>query len=307
MKSRSMVLTLLIVISGLLLGLACAMLFLEKHRLKAVEQNIDIFSQRLTSSMALDPYPNQANIDATRANVKTLEADVATLRKEMNAGQIAIETNMVSLEWRSLWIAKKEALHEAAKKAGVVVPPACSFGFEKYDDGTSPLNRGDVRRLELQLKTIDQLCRLLYQSGISELKSVARELFEEQTVGSSSRRAVTAIEQATTNETPLYAKEHFRIELMARESAVVEILNRLSINKMFTVVTSVGIDGHAGVELRSTAGTGEELERETRQVQPAAATDGRKIITGRGREQPAEVVLELDVYEFGEVPKESSP
>lgn len=303
MKSRNMALTVLIVTSVVLIGVACAMLVWERNKLRTATQAIEVDVSRLNNSMALNPFPSQTNIAATRANAKTLEDDAAVLRKEMNAGQIVVEPGMEPLTWRALLTKKKKDLQDEAKSAGIRLPMQCSFGFEKYDDGTSPRNRGDVRRLNLQLKTVEQLCKILYQSGVAEIKSISREQFEDQAGVVATRGSVTGVE-AATNEVALFTKEHFVLGLMAKEAALVEVLNGLSISKMFTVVTMVRVAGNPGVELRQTARGAEEPEHEARPGQAVTGIDDRKIITGRGRERPAEVLLEVDVYEFGDAPKE---
>ena len=184
MKSKGkMALTSLIVIGSVMICAAGAMLFLEQRRLQTAAGKMEIDIRRLTNSMALMPFPSPGNIEATSTNVQTLEDDLALLCREMNAGRIEVEDGIEPLTWRALLTKRKKDLQDEARASNVNLPPQFSFGFQKYDDGTSPKNRGDVKRLTLQLKTVEQLCTIVFKSGASAITTLTREEFEEKGVG----------------------------------------------------------------------------------------------------------------------------
>jgi len=296
MKSKNVAITTLAVASAVIIGAAGVMLYLEHRRWLTAKEGIDIYRPKLTSSIARDPYPSLSNIVAVSNNVKTLEDDAALLRREMNAGQVTVEAGMDHLTWLSLLTKRKKDLQNRATVAKVKLPPRFPFGFEIYDQGTPP-KVSDVRRLELQLKTVEQLCRIMYQSGISEIQTVTRELFEGQDVRAT-RGSVAAVAVAT-NESPLFTSEHFVIGLKAKEAALLDLLNGLAASKMFVVVTLVRVTGEPGVELRAMPKSGEDADSG---LKPESAGDeslSAKVVTGRGKERPADVLIELDVYGFG--------
>lgn len=308
MKSRNAALVTLVVVSAVMIGAMCALLYIETRKLRAVQGSFDVNLVALKSSMMRDPFPTPKNIEATSNNVRTLADDSALLRREMNTGQVAVEAGMEPLTWLSLLTKRRKDLQDGARTANVRLPPLFSFGFEKYDAGTPP-KVSDVRRLDLQLKTVEQICRSLYQSRVSEITKLNREQFEEQS-GIAATHGIAVVAATATNEPPLFTKEHFSIGLKAREAALIELLNMLASNRMFTVVTLVRVTGNPGVDLRPPAKTGEETASDGKTGRKAVGFDDRppsqRIITGRGTERPAEVFLELDVYEFGEPPKDAS-
>lgn len=312
MKSKGkMALTSLIAVGCIMTCAVCAMLFLERSKLRVARGKMEIGIRRLTNSMALFPFPSQANIEATRTNVQTLEDNAALLRKEMNAGQITVEEGMEPLTWRALLTKRKKDLQDDARANNVGLPQQFSFGFQKYDDGTSPKNRSDVKRLTLQLKIVEQLCAIIFKSGAAAIESFAREEFEEGGAVMSHGGAA-GLETAAKEPVLLFTKEHFIIELKAREDALIALLNNLAASRMFTVVSFVRIAGNPGVELRPAGKVGNNSpDHEARTGTNAAAIDSaprsERIITGRGKEQASTILLELNVYEFGAPAKEAAP
>ncbi|MEI6218531.1 MAG: Amuc_1100 family pilus-like protein [bacterium] len=309
MKSKGKIaLTSLIAVASVMICAVGAMLFFERSKLRAAEGRMDVDIRRLTNSMAFFPFPSAGNIEATRTNVQALEDDAALLRKEMNAGQITVEDGIEPLTWRALLTKRKKDLQDEARASNVSLPLQFSFGFQKYDNGTSPKNRSDVKRLTLQLKTVEQLCTVIFKSGASAIESLARDEFEEGGVVMSHGSAAGS--ETTGKEPALFTREHFTVGLKAKEDALVSLLNNLAACRMFTVVSFVRITGNPGVELRSAGKVGDNSpEHEAKSATKSATTDGsprsERIITGRGKEQASEVLLELDVYEFGVPAKEA--
>lgn len=296
MKSKNVAITTLAAASAVIIGAAGVMLYREHSRWLTAKEGIDVFRPKLMSSVALDPYPSLSNIVAVSNNVRTLEDDAALLRKEMNAGQVAVEAGMDHLTWLSLLTKRKKDLQSRANIAKIRLPLRFPFGFERYDSGTPP-KVSDVKRLELQLKTVEQLCRIMYQSGISEIQTVTRELFEDQVVKAA--RGTVDGSVVATNEAPLFTSEHFAIGLKAKEAALLDLLNALAASKMFVVVTLVRVTGEPGVELRAMPKAGDEADSGLKPENVGDEALSAKIVTGRGKERPADVLIELDVYGFG--------
>ena len=304
MKSQKAAITTLIAISTTIIVGTCAMLFFEYDWLGDAKRKIETQMTTLTNSMARYPFPSTSSIVAVSNNVRTLEEDAALLRRDMNAGKIAIESGMDHLAWLSSLTKKRRDLQNGARVSNVRLPAKFIFGFDRYMTGNPP-KVSDVPRLDLQLKTVESLCKIMFQSGVWEIKTITREEFEDQDQSATKGSNAGA---ATTNETPQFTKEHLTIGLMAKEAAVIDLLNALASSKMFVVVTLVRIQADPGVELRPVGKAGEDVDPGSKSGDTGdeAGSLSAKVITGRGKEKPADVYLELDVYEFGKPHKGSS-
>jgi len=315
MKSRTKTWVIVFVAASVILtAVAGGLLFLEKKRLRTSMNTLGSVRVQLENSYKRVPFPNDENIAATRRNVKALGEELVLLRREMGRGQVAVQARMEPLEWLTLLTKTQRLLADRARKSQVQLPPDFAFGFQKYDDGKPPI-RADVGRLSLQLGIVENVCGILYSSGIKGLVSINREQFEDKpSVGP---RAKGESEVSTNEVVRLFTKEHFTLEFNGREAAVVSAMNALASNKLFIVVSSVVIHGSAGAALSTTSKVAETAGRSKDEsgVADQAVEDGttgtaeeadvrpreERIVCGRGSaEPPARVILVLDVYGFAE-------
>ena len=109
----------------------------------------------------------------------------------------------------------------------------------------------DTGRLVVQLRSVDQLCRLLFDAHIATLTSIERDRFEEAAASAGAMADAAMLDARMGGRAPaqpartpepaeeLFQKERFVISFAAREEAFWEVMNRLVKSKPFVTVTDV--------------------------------------------------------------------
>jgi hypothetical protein len=186
-------------------------------------------------------------------------------------------------------------------RRSTVLPSGFLFGFERFKDAVPPAP-DDVPRLTMQLQILERLCLLLFEEGVAEITEIQRDLIEGG--GGPSQPAGRAPSQATTEQQgagilragELYAKLHFAIEMRARETEVISLLNRLVNLDMFVVVTSLGFEKDAPDVVASREASGEDVAAPSKlQDYPSRP---QRMVSGPEIAKPMKVRIELGVYRF---------
>lgn len=208
-------------------------------------------------------------------------------------------------------------LRNEAAEAEVKVAETVAFGFERYARGNLPMQE-HVPRLVVQLRTIEALCQILFQSKVSELVSVQREVFDvERTqvpaADAPGRRGVRQPSEVVAAPTVavepegvkgLYTRERYTLTFMATDPALRAVLNRMASAPMLMVVRNLELRNEMAVGGAPAQRLSERLrprgeaqrptgERERDARRPQAAEE--RVVAGLER---IRVVMELDVYRF---------
>lgn len=268
-------------ILGVKLFAATRLYTAEKSALQAVMDRKQQLDQR-------NPYPSPENVRREAENFKDILDNFNELNELLRARQIE-PRSMQAADFMPLLENTLQRIRSQLADAKIGYPPNFTFGFERYVGGKLPA-KGDIPRLVQQLKIIDALCLAMVKVGVVELASLSREEFE----GAAAAKAGAPDPRA---EEALYTSQHFKLEVVADETAVVDLLNLLARCPMFTVVTSVEL-----------AGSKTDLREGAAAPAPAAAGESggeesgsreRQIIIGR---ELVDLKLELDVYQFAPSP-----
>ena len=270
-----------------------------------------------------DPFPSPVNVGIENDNAVAIEGACTNLLARLAEGQIdppqltpstfmrLLGTKQLSLK-RAAEEGKQKDFRTRLPEGG---PGGYAFGFEPYFAGAMRPKPEHVRELTRQLLILERLFRVLFEEGVEEVLSVGREEFES---GGAERAAA----KKQTEEAPLYRKQHFSFTFRAGEAALLSVLNRLAADRMFVVVTSVGIRKEASDILQVMAreedapaagrvlGIAEMLG--TADMQPGGKSVSGKparkpeemlrderVVCGDRVAQPVTVMLEVDVYRFG--------
>jgi len=253
---------LLLVVGGAiaLLLIVAATYFLLRFRSEYVSVRSDLAAsdQRLEQLHRRDPFPSEANVEMVRKNAERLKGFYGALGKFLLRGQVAT-ASMEPAEFRQMLensVAGPDGLRNRAKLANVALPERFAFGFDRYEQGALP--RADfIPRLVIQLRTVEQLCKLLYDARISELVSIARETFDEaplQTEGAvdvdprMARRmprgqpaAAPQAPSGSEEESSLFSSETITLTFLARENALWAVLDELGRTALPVMVKNVTI------------------------------------------------------------------
>lgn len=318
MRPKSKYSIFMLVLIGLFVALAVAtavMAYIEKRKRSSFDSALAVQMAQLVNMYGRIPFPSDENIEATRTNVTTLSKGLSDLINAMASGQITVTNVIQPLDWLSLLKKAQVGLRDRAKKAGIEVPPKCSFGFEDYDNGVPPKKAEHIERLTAQLIMVDRICSLMYECGIKQLVGVERQQFENSAAGEFPDVGGGI---PTNTALCLFSKEHFRFVVKGKEQAILAILNACASNRLFIVVTEVEIAGATGVAKLKTdaspkgtagyagdrrmAGREWSADVDSTDQEEGAAIDSRpkdeRVISGRGLEESSAVKIDMEIYSF---------
>jgi flagellar basal body-associated protein FliL len=303
------------VLAVLLLGGLVFLLFRAMTQSKAAAEVLESGRGRLVNFYDRDPFPSHTNVVVEKSNAALMRQWREDLLRTLSANQVAAP-GKTPAQFEIFLTAKSKELRDSAARNGVRLPAGFSFGFARYADGRAlPEAREDLpTHLAEQLVIVEHICRLLFDSKVSELVSVVRDEFPIERgesfgapvspgtpAGSGGpgrlkrlQQAPAAAQPAAAGEkapaAPSYRKLHFIFELRAGEPVVVDVLNRLAADPVFIVVTSVEVETVADLQL------GAQPKRED--VTNATARVTAKVVCGPELTEPAQVKIDLDVYRF---------
>ena len=312
--------TLIVGCSISLLLLIAGVVFLIKYQsdYKQTKNQLNSAREQLDRLNRRKPYPSQENIALQQQNLEHISAAFSNLVAGLSKGQIAPEP----LEPAGFAPMLEEMVRSFYKKAsdnGIKLPESMNLGFARYAAGDLPA-REAIPRLIVQLKTIRNVCEILFNSRISELKSVEREVFdvvEQQATDTSeserrSTRRATGRQAAPTAgqsglmdfplvaSNSLYSVERIGISFSARESVVWEVLNALSKSSDFMVISDVQISNPLEPSGKTTP-VSTAAAAPTAGGAPARViypSHEERIIAGR---ESVDVKLVIDSYRFNDI------
>jgi hypothetical protein len=279
---------------------------------------------------AREPFPSPENIERENSNLDRIREEFRKLLVLLSDSQAEPVDQKPAAFSTQFWKVREELLAQAHDRK-IGVPPEFAFGFQRHMAGDlTPYP--DVPRLTQQLIIVQEMCKVLYDAKIDELKAVIREEFEGDIVagtetgvtpvvpsgrrGAKSAPATVVAENPVVKETglipegELFGKMHFVFRFSARESVVFDILNKLARHPMLVVVTRVDLAAEdSAVSRQAAAAAPAEASPAPAEIAgapfppaparpPAAEVLDRDQRIRFGRESKLTVTLEVDVYRF---------
>ncbi len=274
-----------------------------------------------------DIFPSQENVAALKENVGDLEGMRDILADALCAKNVKVLTNVsASVFMRALQDRIEKNIREAPFIDGrKVVAPGFAFGFERYYGPDSRMPReSEVPRLVQQLLIVSAVVDAMYDSRVSEIKSLQRKGFEADAEtevrsapmsrgGRSARRVDSRSSMLPDIQTELYSAQHFTVQLKARQEAVVDLLNRLARLDYFTIVTDIRLSktdrdvrtpGSIGRNVRGQAASrgrqAEDPADESSDMESAVSDlpSSQRVMSGPDISPALDVTIDFDVYQF---------
>ena len=262
MKRKQIIAYSAIGVGGLLVLAAAAMLVRSILQYREQEQAFNRLRSRLTQLYRAEVFPSEENVTLERENREQLEGWFEDLLAELGKENISRDDRSPS-QFIGRLERTRNTLRQQADRDRIRLPEAgtnFAFGFERYA-GTGLLpSPDDVPRLTEQLIIATRLTRILYDSEITSLRAIQRDVFEETTTpeqpreptvtrrgaapaprrGPDTRQPVRAARQpGIRGEGDMFATYRFTLEFDAREEALARFLNALASTPMYTVVRTV--------------------------------------------------------------------
>lgn len=301
MKTKpSMLFVVGVVVALLLIAGSALLLVSSKRSVHRLEQDLAMRRQELSSAYQRDPFPAAENVQRENDNAASLNTWYAKLVGQAGKEQLDLEERSPSAFLSQLGTTQRELLATANDLSRV--PRDFAFGFERYfGEGSKLPSPEHVPRLTQQLVIIDSLSRLMFGQNVAKIRSIQREVFEGGVSDAARRGAKGLLENPQAGllaADALFSKFHFILEMEARESTVLGILNELAKRDLFIVVTRVDFKKQTAdvkpVEPRAA--------REPQSDQPAIVAKplerAERLVCGLALETPMIVTMEVDVYRF---------
>lgn len=277
--------------------------------------------RKLESFYGRKPFPTAENVDLERTNLETVTEWSQRLLADLQASNISVTENQPSAfsSRREAVTAELVAKAPTGEGGARVVPADFGFGFDAYKGGQLA-DPADVPRLIRQLRMVELLVREAYASGVLRIASVSRDQFEANLAGGGApaegedrgggRRGRRGGDEPSASPAARGSRvegavpmsvERFSMELTLNEVALVELLNRFARLPIFAVVTRVDFakSGPDYVLAPSVeAETAARAPGQTAVANPMPPTRTARLVSGRNREAPLKVSLDIEVYSF---------
>lgn len=207
-----------------------------------------------------DPFPSAENADVLAKQRDHFADYLAALRNDMGKAQPDIG-DVSRDRWNREFGQTLRSIVTSAQSHGVNLPSFTTgflFGFERYRE-VIPLD-SELARLFPQLQGVSRLCNILFESGITELVGVERELFEnipvaapvdedDSRAGRRNRRRQQEEEEVQgpsrdpfKDKDGLFTREHYTLTFRAKDEAFWNVLGAFAKEPApFIVVTKVDV------------------------------------------------------------------
>jgi len=322
-----------LIIGGVVVLLMTAVLlyflFSAKGAYRDAAVELDRVENQLVRLSSRQVFPSETNVRTLQKQETIYQEYLDGLFGSMSAGQFKA-VNISRAQFPRVLEKVLLRLDKKARDKSVILPPAFSFGFERYTEGSLPAE-GDVARLGIQLRSIAALVDILYESGIGELSSVERTVFEAAAPVTAplNNRAARRGRGRSRNPEPeepvttevytdpdgLFTREHYILSYRAQDEANWAILEQMAQGTPFIIITKMEILNSARpvvalpkeeVEAKAApkavsasgwtaaASPGSDMELKT-----AEAILPRELRVVAGQELP-NVRLEVDLYRFAQ-------
>lgn len=312
----------------------------------------DVESERDSNARALDRiyggevFPSKDNVAAMEAILAEFEGQRAKFTNTLS--QCNVATPGPDEYSPSVFLSKLSGgIHNLRAAAPLVdgrksVSDNFCFGFDAYfgNDETFP-KKEEVPMMVQQLAIAAMLTRELYESKVSQIVKLEREAHDSATISAGKRDAAFRRSDdgegarrgnGKQEETPqLFTSQRMVVELLAKQNALVEFLNRLNyLKRPFIVVSSISVK-KVGEDVKKApvfekAGDDQPRQRTARQPRSARARGRRgeepeerpaqeqpqqaelspaempaelRIVSGPDVDPLLSVRLELDIFNFG--------
>jgi hypothetical protein len=209
--------------------------------------------QKIKSVSGSGIFPTQANLKIVEENLAAAETALAPLEPVMAKTGSFFEPVRGKAEegkappglspdaWKSLMTDTRTGLQKLADERGVKLPEEYYFGFKDYQLSQPPA--AHTLQMGVQLLAIKEICSILFNSGIAELKTVKRVKVEAAgtSVGGSPTEEILPGSTVVSKDR-FYRIYPFEVEFICTPEALEKAAVTLAASPYFLVVRDMVVE-----------------------------------------------------------------
>lgn len=289
---KNLAFTIVVVACLLAFAVGAFLAFAEFGQIDEAKQKISSAETRLNGILSADPAPTPENVEASQENVAELKNELKQIRENLERGSRLTTTTdgidvMTGIQQHISEYRRKAAENtdEEGDSYPILLPQDFAFGFERYLEGTRPLDDPElIPVLDKQRQILGYLLNKLFEANPESMVSVQREVVEageQSNRGGRSFKISPAVSARVPGAINTLA---FSLSFTGYTESLREFLNNLSNFDLPIVVRSIAVTRSSGqttvVEAPETnnfdslfggdfggeSGSGEEAPAETKEL-----------------------------------------
>ncbi len=246
--------TIVVVVCLLAFGAGAYLAFAESSKIGSAKQTINSAETRLNNMRFADPAPSEANVEASRENVKQLEEVLKSMRADLQRGS-RITTSSDGI---GVMAGIQQYISEYRRKAGaqtdengeadpITLPKDFGFGFEQYLDEATPLDDPKLSAmLDEQRQILSYLLNKLFAADPDSIVSVKREVLEKKAGDDKSDKGFSINKAVSARVPGAIDTVAFSLTFTGYTNSLREFLNNLAKFDLPIVVRSVEVTRPTG-------------------------------------------------------------
>jgi hypothetical protein len=204
-----------------------------------VSSQYDTQAAELARLQALQPFPNQANLDATQQRKDEYQAKLNDLLKSLSERTVEPVDNVSPNGFQDMLRDTVSRLTEAARERGVTLPENFYLGFDAYQSG---LPRGEAAApLARQLKAVEFIVGQLIDKSVTEIKAIERPPLPEEGGASASRETSKRGTQQEPERPSVVEKSIVNVSFRTQPSQLRRVMNALSDAQTLVIVRTLQV------------------------------------------------------------------
>lgn len=268
-KKHSLILS----ITTAFLALLAGTLFLldrKIHKQEAVSEDLEQKVKARNDLWNRKPFPSEENINLIRKNTEEIKNAVKDALKILSQGSLSFERITGSRAKADL-LEGRRRMADVLSQKNIKFPNKFQFGFDRYD--VRPPDDQDTPLIQKQLKIIEELIKLIGDSGFTEVTAIRRVEFEGTQIKTTTPPVLGPLISTpdkfeyVDNSSYIYSMMPFELEVWGDMAALRDFLNVIAHSQYIFLPKIIKIDNE-----KKEAITGRESTTQSNSKKSSAKT-----------------------------------
>lgn len=281
-----------------------------------LEDDLDTAKNNVERISRAEIKPEQASIDAIKANTKALLEWREATYQAVSQGDVAEDVSVTPESFKQTMVDDARALSGLPGVADAkIVGEGFDFGFRNYIlEGAMP-EKDNLKALQRQWREVSAFVKALSEAGANQLLSVevkpAQTVQAEEPQQKPKKKGARKAKNADKPDPTV--RQSYTLVFLARPASFTRFLNALAFDERFTVVDDFTISRQddtigkllGGAKTDASAGGGRRGRRRGRRAEDVSedaedeGANSKGLVTDPLREPPFTVTMAITTYDFG--------